>query len=138
MAAHHCHHFPCHCRHTHEPAIQRRARLLACASPPALLCPGSHPHFRPRSLNAGQLTTNLPTGAGNIGDKGVPAQVRKDHDVVPEAAVRPSQDGDYHVGRGGAGNAHVAENKTTHPVHHSLADKLKGQILGVFKKKPSS
>jgi hypothetical protein len=64
--------------------------------------------------------------------------VRKDHDVVPEAAVRPSQDGDYHVGRGGAGNAHVAENKTTHPVHHSLADKLKGQILGVFKKKPSS
>ncbi|KAF7554670.1 hypothetical protein G7046_g6746 [Stylonectria norvegica] len=45
-------------------------------------------------------------GAGNIGDQdSKPSLERKDEVVIPEAAVRPSQDGrDFHTGRGGAGN----------------------------------
>jgi hypothetical protein len=71
--------------------------------------------------------------------------VRADRDLIPEAAIRPSQDNsDYHTGRGGAGNVeHVApphkdgadgngNGKPAAPI--SLADKLKMKIFGVFKK----
>jgi hypothetical protein len=80
-------------------------------------------------------------GAANIGDKGVKPTVRADKDAVPEAAVRPSSENqDYHVGRGGAGNAHVvpaAEKKaaTADGGPISLADKLKSKIFGRFGKK---
>lgn len=70
---------------------------------------------------------------------------RADKDLIPEAAVRVSTNDntDYHTGRGGAGNEHIAKKPeaaaangtttaTTTPV--GLADKLKRKILGVFKK----
>ncbi|KAH6650269.1 hypothetical protein F5144DRAFT_555773 [Chaetomium tenue] len=83
-------------------------------------------------------------GAANIGDAGVKQVTRLDQDLVPEAAVRPSHENtDYHTGRGGAGNEHLAkkpEDKATAagegpaaPV--GLADKLKRKVLGLFGKK---
>jgi hypothetical protein len=77
-------------------------------------------------------------GAANIADKGAAASARKDQDIVPEAAVRPSQDNqDFHTGRGGAGNLHIsaekAADKSSTP--KSLADKLKAKIFGFGKKK---
>lgn len=92
------------------------------------------------------------TGAANIGDQGRKSTVRRDGDLVPDSATRPSQDNsDYHVGRGGAGNERVAAaaaaaaaaNVNGHggekvaevgdtPV--GLADKLKEKIVHVFKK----
>lgn len=64
---------------------------------------------------------------------------------MPEAATRPSAElQDYHVGRGGAGNEHLAPGHDHH--HHGgskkkdgeaptgLADKLKAKLVGVFKK----
>ncbi|KAM0563954.1 hypothetical protein ACHAPJ_000162 [Fusarium lateritium] len=81
-------------------------------------------------------------GAGNISDIGTPNTDRKDKDIFPEPAVRPSQEGrDYHTGRGGAGNAHPgAETKAEEnekPVAKTpvgLADKLKAKIFGGHKK----
>lgn len=83
------------------------------------------------------------TGAANIVDHDA-AGPRTDKEVVPDAAVRPSTDDqDHHVGRGGAGNEHLAPG---HEHHHDskkkkegqpptgLADKLKAKIVGVFKK----
>lgn len=81
----------------------------------------------------------MSSGAGNISDVGVPTGLRKDHDMVPDSVVRPSQDGyDYHTGRGGAGNEHLAidhEKKAAEsqrlaggPV--SVADKLKAKLFG--------
>lgn len=102
----------------------------------------------------------LTLGAGNIGDKGVPATERKDRDIIPEAAVRLSTDtGDYHTGRGGAGNEHTAaghahhgdhghksketaaaeagapeaEKETTGAPPLSVADKLKQKLFSAFK-----
>jgi len=64
--------------------------------------------------------------------------VRADKDVVPEAAVRPSSENtDYHVGRGGAGNAHVVSDKEKKAAADgpiSLADKLKNKLFGRKKK----
>ncbi|KAK1834851.1 hypothetical protein QBC39DRAFT_389199 [Podospora conica] len=78
-------------------------------------------------------------GAANIGDPGTKSTVRADKDVVPEAAVRPSSENtDYHVGRGGAGNAHIVADKEKKasgadgPI--SLADKLKNKLFGRKKK----
>ncbi|KAH6898966.1 hypothetical protein B0T10DRAFT_124981 [Thelonectria olida] len=90
-------------------------------------------------------------GAGNIADVGTKAAERRDQDLVPESAVRPSQDGrDYHTGRGGAGNEYQAngekkseEKKSEEkpavekPVlgtHQSVADKLKHKLFGFGKK----
>jgi hypothetical protein len=79
------------------------------------------------------------TGAGNIGDVGTPTTERKDQDIIPETAIRPSQDGrDYHTGRGGAGNAQVGtperkseeEEKPTAKTPVGLADKLKSKLFG--------
>jgi hypothetical protein len=79
------------------------------------------------------------TGAGNIGDVGTPTTERKDQDIIPETAIRPSQDGrDFHTGRGGAGNAQVATperkseegEKPTAKTPVGLADKLKSKIFG--------
>jgi hypothetical protein len=64
--------------------------------------------------------------------------VRADKDVIPEAAVRPSQDNaDYHTGRGGAGNEHVAAKKpaAAGEAPMGLADKLKRKVYGIFNKK---
>ncbi|PMD18009.1 hypothetical protein NA56DRAFT_577690 [Hyaloscypha hepaticicola] len=71
-------------------------------------------------------------GAANIGSPGIKATVRKDEMAIPEVALRPSMEGEnFHVGRGGEGNVHVAEkNNTKHP--EGLADKLKNKL---FKKK---
>lgn len=82
-------------------------------------------------------------GAANILDKNA-ATPRTDADVVPPEAVRPSMENeDYHVGRGGAGNEHLAPAhekkkaeeaaaKKESPV--GLADKLKAKVTGIFKK----
>ncbi|KLU93138.1 hypothetical protein MAPG_12076 [Magnaporthiopsis poae ATCC 64411] len=88
------------------------------------------------SHNDGAFSTGR-GGAANIGDVGTkPAPTRADKENVPEAAMRPSIEGDFHVGRGGAGNEHVAEKKTGPADDHpkGLADKLKDKLLGVFKK----
>ncbi|RSL43131.1 hypothetical protein CEP54_015211 [Fusarium duplospermum] len=86
-------------------------------------------------------------GAGNISDVGTKPTERRDKDIVPDAAIRPSMDGrDYHTGRGGAGNAQTAaaaERKSEEklvtekpaivaPV--GLADKLKAMLFGGKKK----
>ncbi|KAJ0168043.1 hypothetical protein CTA2_10828 [Colletotrichum tanaceti] len=92
-------------------------------------------------------------GAGNIADvKSQPAP-RADKDLVPEEAYRPSTEGqDYHVGRGGAGNAVETDRPAAHKdIDHekkaaaqaraegntgvSVADKLKAKILAPFHKK---
>ncbi|KAK7745350.1 hypothetical protein SLS53_002846 [Cytospora paraplurivora] len=96
-------------------------------------------------VREGEPGTGVSTGRGgaaNIVDRnaGTP---RTDIEVVPEAATRPSTEfKDYHVGRGGAGNEHLAPGHDHH--HHSskkdgeaptgLADKLKAKLVGAFKK----
>jgi len=98
--------------------------------------------------------TNLPpltTGAANIGDAGIKQAQRADKDLVPEAAVRLSRDDvDYHTGRGGAGNEHIAKKLSAEqhkdkaavtgggdpgeaPV--GLADRLKRKVLDFLGKK---
>merc|ERR1712080_553905 len=53
-------------------------------------------------------------GAGNIGDIGSQSTQRKDRDVIPDSAVRPSTDAqDFHTGRGGAGNEYSSHKKKT-------------------------
>ncbi|KJZ76599.1 hypothetical protein HIM_03935 [Hirsutella minnesotensis 3608] len=59
-------------------------------------------------------------GAGNITDAGTtPTPQRKEYDLVPAAATRPSHDGrgdqeqDFHTGRGGAGNEHHHQEETS-------------------------
>ncbi|CAK7266985.1 hypothetical protein SEPCBS57363_002371 [Sporothrix epigloea] len=103
--------------------------------------------FPLRQKCAFQALANI-TGSGNIGDGNVRRSIeRADREVVPEAAVRPSVDGnDYHTGRGGAANVHLSpehETKTSGSVSPSggapppmvgLADKLKMKITGAFKK----
>lgn len=71
-------------------------------------------------------------GAANIGSPKVAATQRKDEIAIPEVALRPSMENEnYHTGRGGGGNVHVAEQ--TAPKHpEGLADKLKNKL---FKKK---
>jgi len=71
-------------------------------------------------------------GAANIGSPKVAATARKDEIAIPEVALRPSMEGEnYHTGRGGGGNVHVAEPAAPkHP--EGLADKLKNKL---FKKK---
>lgn len=88
------------------------------------------PHFSP--------------GAANIMDKNAAAP-RTDADVVPPEATRPSTENkDYHVGRGGAGNEHLAPghdkklaeaaDKAGKGGNVGLADKLKAKVTGIFKK----
>jgi hypothetical protein len=58
--------------------------------------------------------------------------------VIPETAIRPSSENtDYHTGRGGAGNEHLAPGKEHGTKAHDgvvspigLADKLKAKIFG--------
>ncbi|KAF5632949.1 uncharacterized protein FTJAE_7369 [Fusarium tjaetaba] len=92
-----------------------------------------------KSLLALQVANTTSSGAGNIADIGTPATERKDVDIIPETAVRPSQDGrDYHTGRGGAGNAQTAGSEKESEEHEKpafktpvgLADKLKSKIFG--------
>ncbi|KAK3396577.1 hypothetical protein B0T20DRAFT_275708 [Sordaria brevicollis] len=60
-------------------------------------------------------------GAANIGDAGVKPHRRADKDIIPDVAIRHSQDKEnYHTGRGGAGNErHVS------PASGSGSDKAK-------------
>ncbi|KAI1733973.1 hypothetical protein F4680DRAFT_367328 [Xylaria scruposa] len=81
------------------------------------------------------------TGAANIADKDTPSATRADKDFVPAEAVRPSMEGDFHTGRGGAANvAHTPETQgqdgapAAKPPNQGLADKLKHKIFSVFKK----
>ncbi|CCF39135.1 hypothetical protein CH063_10049 [Colletotrichum higginsianum] len=92
-------------------------------------------------------------GAGNIADAKTQPAPRADKDLVPEEAYRPSTEGqDYHVGRGGAGNAVETDKPAAHKdIDHekkaaaqaraegntgvSVADKLKAKILAPFHKK---
>jgi len=70
-------------------------------------------------------------GAANIGSPNVKATERKDEVAIPEVALRPSTEGEnFHVGRGGEGNVHLAEKGQKHP--EGLADKLKNKL---FKRK---
>ena len=70
-------------------------------------------------------------GAANIGSPGQKANKRNDDMAIPEVALRPSMEGEnFHTGRGGQGNVHVAEAAPKHP--EGLADKLKNKL---FKKK---
>lgn len=70
-------------------------------------------------------------GAANIGSPKVAATERKDEVSVPDIATRPSMENEnYHGGRGGAGNVHLADQAPKHP--EGLADKLKNKL---FKKK---
>ncbi|GKT42374.1 uncharacterized protein ColSpa_02555 [Colletotrichum spaethianum] len=96
---------------------------------------------------------HTPTRAGNIADAKSEPAPRADKDVVPEEAYRPSTEGqDYHVGRGGAGNAVETDKPAAHKdIDHekkaaaqaradgnpgvSVADKLKAKILAPFNKK---
>lgn len=120
-------------------AKTREASDKKVASSPG---PGFLPRRRGHNSDKEQRRTqewadNFP-GAANIGDAGKKSTVRADKDLIPEAAVRPSSDNtDFHVGRGGAGNAHVADKKPgpdgSAPL--SLADKLKAKIFGAFGKK---
>ncbi|KAK9774909.1 hypothetical protein SCAR479_08464 [Seiridium cardinale] len=99
----------------------------------------------PGSQGAGAFSTGR-GGEGNIGDKGIDPTTRKDEDLVPEAAIRPSEDEDVHTGRGGAGNIHLGpehkkkrvmdgvQHEEASTTHSSVADKLKHKVLGVFKK----
>ncbi|KAK1783664.1 hypothetical protein QBC45DRAFT_398486 [Copromyces sp. CBS 386.78] len=86
-------------------------------------------------------------GAANIGDAGVKPHRRADKDMIPDVAMRHSQETEnYHTGRGGAGNQHHVSPAGTgsgsdhaatthhhghgHERQHSLADKLKWKIFG--------
>ncbi|KAK3941492.1 hypothetical protein QBC46DRAFT_382322 [Diplogelasinospora grovesii] len=77
-------------------------------------------------------------GTGNIGDAHKPqAAKRLDKEIIPETATRPSQDNsDYHTGRGGAGNEHLApghdHKKAERHTPKGLADKLKSKLFGAF------
>ncbi|RKU46162.1 hypothetical protein DL546_008014 [Coniochaeta pulveracea] len=88
-------------------------------------------------------------GAGNIGDPGRESFHRKDRELVTPAAMQPAppEDVDYHTGRGGAGNEHLAHGKEHHHgKEHAirvpdgerspqgLADKLKHKLFGMGKK----
>ncbi|KAJ2903186.1 uncharacterized protein MKZ38_010318 [Zalerion maritima] len=72
-------------------------------------------------------------GAANIADAEAGNAVKRtDEEHVPESAVRPSTEQEYHTGRGGAGNAHHVGEKGAVPV--GLADKLKSKIMSALKK----
>ncbi|QSZ29149.1 hypothetical protein DSL72_003660 [Monilinia vaccinii-corymbosi] len=68
-------------------------------------------------------------GAANIGSPGLPATKRNDADRIPDAALRPSADGENaHFGRGGEGNVvNLTKPGIEHPI--GLADKLKNKLL---------
>jgi hypothetical protein len=88
------------------------------------------------------LLTERKTGAGNIADAGKENSVRNDREVITPAAVRESSENtDYHTGRGGAGNEHLAPGRE-HATRvydgarspKGLADKLKNKLFGMGKK----
>ncbi|KAG8623130.1 hypothetical protein KVT40_008106 [Elsinoe batatas] len=88
-------------------------------------------------------------GAGNIGKSpnlrpadgasSAPSAPRLDDDIVPETAVKPQDQGAYHTGRGGQGNAHHATTsaatgttaeapKQKESLLHKVQDKAKGLL----------
>jgi hypothetical protein len=72
-------------------------------------------------------------GAANIADKGTAATTRKDQDIVPDAAVRPSQDVAAHTGRGGAGNS-VKPADAVKEEYQGLAEKIRTKLRKLLKK----
>ena len=83
-----------------------------------------------------QTNTFQRGGAANIGSPGLPATKRSDNEIIPEHALRHSEDQDHHVGRGGAGNEEHVHKKPEVKTHVGLADKLKMKLLK--KKAPES
>ncbi|OAA60983.1 hypothetical protein SPI_05007 [Niveomyces insectorum RCEF 264] len=83
------------------------------------------------SHNDGPFSTGR-GGTGNIGDVGLRRSVeRADAPVVPEAAVRPSTDlSDYHTGRGGAGNEHLAPGHDKTKAGTAKPADDKGKVAG--------
>jgi hypothetical protein len=67
-------------------------------------------------------------GAANVGSPGIKPTMRHDREMIPEVAIRSSQD-EAHVGRGGAGNVHHSDGSTTPPHPIGLADKLKNKLF---------
>ncbi|KAF4555795.1 Hypothetical protein D9617_2g057590 [Elsinoe fawcettii] len=86
-------------------------------------------------------------GAGNIGKSpnirpagdgsDVPVAQKLDDDIVPETAVKPQDQGAYHTGRGGQGNAHKAATtgaatgeagKPKEGLLHKVEDKVKSLL----------
>ena len=62
---------------------------------------------------------------------------RKDVEVIPEYAIRKSEESNRHTGRGGAGNEQHPPAKEEPPKAASpvgLADKLKAKLFGKKKK----
>ena len=59
----------------------------------------------------------------------------QDHEIIPPFALRPGEEGDHHVGRGGQGNVVKKETggEKKHPT--GLADKLKNKLFGGKKSK---
>lgn len=120
-------------------AVEVSYHYLACAIC-VTLCFGIYTIHHHLSRNSDKsLIHTTSSGAGNIADIGTPTTERKDVDIIPETAVRPSQDGrDYHTGRGGAGNAQTAGSEKESEEHEKpavktpvgLADKLKSKIFG--------
>jgi len=99
--------------------------------------PDSGPHIAHTGNPENEADNFIFLGAANIGDAGDRPATRTDVDVIPEAAIRPSQDTDFHTGRGGAGNAQINSKKeepaghdSAEPQYISLADKLKQKLFG--------
>ncbi|GJC80200.1 hypothetical protein ColLi_03038 [Colletotrichum liriopes] len=134
-------------------AFARGAGLLAPHQP---FSTPRCPHFRKHGTISANHSTDCSArapGAGNIADAKSQPAPRADKDLVPEEAYRPSTEGqDYHVGRGGAGNAVETDKPAAHKdIDHekkaaaqaraeghsgvSVADKLKAKILAPFHKK---
>ncbi|KAI9828695.1 MAG: hypothetical protein M1832_001798 [Thelocarpon impressellum] len=95
-----------------------------------------HPH----ESGDGPVSTGR-GGTGNITGVGTAAaNPRPSTEHVPPSAVRHSADENFHVGRGGQGNAHHAEkpgaNGTAGVTHQGLADKLKNKLFKSKAKEP--
>lgn len=75
-------------------------------------------------------------GAANIGNAGVTGVKRNDKELIPPTAMRPAEDTNHHVGRGGQGNAvHVKKSAGEKSAPVGLADKLKSKLFGKKKEK---
>jgi len=67
-------------------------------------------------------------GRGGAGNMSPQAKASSGGDIVPEMAIKQSDELPRHAGRGGAGNVDPGKPTYTTPV--GLADKLKFKIMG--------
>lgn len=87
--------------------------------------------------NIGKSPNIKPADAGVVSD--APGAQRLDDDIVPETAVKPQDQGAFHTGRGGQGNAHKAGEKVTAPGQtgqqkEGFASKVEEKVKGLFHK----